>query len=88
MGSITIRKLDDAVKNSARLAAAKNGRSLEAELRALLEATYAPAKRGKAKRIRDMAGDDWVHELIAIAGGADLQLPTRVSKTDDPFNVD
>ncbi len=40
MGSITIRNLSDGVKESARVTAAQNGRSLEAEIRALLERTY------------------------------------------------
>ena len=70
MGSITVRNLDDSIKQSARLAAAKNGRSMEAEIRALLERTYAPARAGKAAQIRAMSGEDWVSELIAIAGGA------------------
>ncbi|MBX9643401.1 MAG: hypothetical protein K2W91_04780 [Novosphingobium sp.] len=88
MGSVTIRNIDDAIKQSARLAAARNGRSLEAELRSLLETTYAGAKAGRVKAIREAAGDDWVHELVAVAGGADLQLPPRLSKSDDPFNAD
>jgi plasmid stability protein len=83
MGSITIRNLQDGVKEAARLAAAKNGRSLEAEIRALLERTYAPANGDRAARIRAMSGDDWVSELIAIAGGADLQLPERTNLARD-----
>lgn len=40
MGSVTIRNLADEVKRGARLAAVKNGRSMEAEIRALLKRTY------------------------------------------------
>lgn len=79
MGSVTIRNLDDAVKEAARLSAAKHGRSLEAELRALLERTYAPAGID-ADHVRNVAGDDWVRDLIAIAGGADMTLPPRLNK--------
>jgi len=88
MGSVTIRNLDEAIKHSARLAAARNGRSLEAELRALLEQTYAPPMQERVKAIREATSDNWVQELIDIAGGADLQLPTGNSKTFDPFNAD
>ena len=77
MGSITIRKIDDAVKSSARLAAAKNGRSLEAELRALLERTYAPSQLDRAARLRAMSGQELVDHLIKIANGAALVLPAR-----------
>lgn len=77
MGSVTIRNLDDAVKESARLVAAKNGRSLEAEIRSLLERTYAPALADRTARIRGMSGDDWVRELIEIAGGVGMELPDR-----------
>ncbi|MCP5396871.1 MAG: plasmid stabilization protein [Sphingomonadaceae bacterium] len=87
MGSVTIRNIDDAIKQSARLAAARNGRSLEAELRLLLETTYAPAKGNRVKAIREAEGENWVQELIGIADGADLSLPPRTSKRGDPFNA-
>lgn len=82
MGSVTIRNINDAVKESARLSAAKNGRSLEAELRTLLEQTYAPTTADPAQ-IRDLTGDDWVHKLIAIAGGVGLELPPRKDLLSD-----
>lgn len=70
MGSVTIRNLDDAVKRNARLAAAQNGRSLEAELRALLERTYAEAAGTYAARIRAMSGAAFVDHLMKVASGA------------------
>lgn len=82
MGSVTIRNIDDAVKEGARLSAAKNGRSLEAELRILLEQTYAPTAPDAAQ-IRDLTGDDWVHDLMAIAGGVGLDLPPRQDRPSD-----
>ena len=89
MGSITIRNVDDAIKSGARLAAANNGRSLEAELRALLDRTYAPAKADRAARIRAMSGEDWVNELIELAGGVGLELPTRADRVrSGSFGVD
>lgn len=70
MGSVTIRNIDDAIKQSARLAAAKNGRSLEAELRALLVSTYGETQTAHARRIRAMSGSEFVDHLIKTANGA------------------
>ena len=70
MGSVTIRNIDDAIKHSARLRAAANGRSLEAELRALLVATYAIETDEHAARIRAMSGREFIEHLIKTANGA------------------
>lgn len=77
MGSVTIRNLDDRVKHNARLAAAANGRSLEAELRALLERAYADRDSDRAARLRAMSGAEFVEHLIRTANGATLELPPR-----------
>ena len=83
MGSVTIRNIDDATKQKARLAAAKNGRSLEAELRLLLERTYASADGERAARLRAMSGTEFVDHLIRIANGAELEIPEREAQTID-----
>ncbi|MEQ1549256.1 MAG: hypothetical protein ABL918_11520 [Chakrabartia sp.] len=70
MGSVTIRNVDDAIKSNARLAAAKNGRSMEAEIRALLERTYAPARDDRVARLRAMSGKEAIQHLIKVANGA------------------
>ena len=71
IGSITIRKLGDAAKHNARLAAAAKGLSLEAELRQLIEQTYADSdEAARIARIRALSGEDWVAELIRLADGA------------------
>lgn len=44
MGSFTVRKISDETKQSVREVAAKHGRSIEAELRALIEKTYGKRK--------------------------------------------
>ena len=77
MGNLTIRNIDDAVHQSARLEAAKNGRSLEAELRALIERTYALPNDAHAARIRAMSSKEFIAHLISTANGADLELPER-----------
>ncbi|PZQ14213.1 MAG: plasmid stabilization protein [Ancylobacter novellus] len=67
MASVTIRKLDDDVKAKLKQRAARNGRSLETELReALVALADAEPKdhRNMAERIRDR---------IEPLGGVDLQ---------------
>lgn len=70
MGSVTIRNIDDAIKHNARLRAAANGRSLEAELRALLVATFSAQVDEHAARIRAMSGKEFIDHLIKTANGA------------------
>ncbi len=81
MGNLTIRNIDDAIHQNARLVAVRNGRSLEAELRALLERTYAPIADERAARIRAMSGKEFVQHLIETANGAELELPERTVDT-------
>ena len=81
MATLTVRNVDDSVKTQARLAAARNGRSMEAEIRALLEATYRP-KQDHAARIQAMSGGALVDHLVGVANGVDLILP------DDPTDDD
>ena len=89
MGNLTIRNIDDAIHQNARLEAAKNGRSLEAELRALLERTYAPPCDAHTARIRAMNGREFIEHLVATANGADLPLPKRSVKSDrEVFGAD
>jgi plasmid stability protein len=54
MATLTIRNLPDEVRDKLRIAAAKNGRSMEAEAREVLTAQVSeqPAK-GKVEDIRD-----------------------------------
>ncbi|MEH3037722.1 MAG: hypothetical protein PGN23_14730 [Sphingomonas adhaesiva] len=85
MGSVTIRNLDDAVKRSARLEAARNGRSLEAELRALLERSYPPAANDRAAQVRAMSSDAFVEHLVRTANGASLETVER--PRDDAADV-
>lgn len=42
MSSITVRNLDEAVKNSLRIRAARHGWSMEQEVRQILQQTVAP----------------------------------------------
>ncbi|MGY4397944.1 plasmid stability protein [Sphingomonas sp. UYAg733] len=87
MGFITVRNVDDAVKESIRVTAARNGRSIEAEIRALLERTYAPTDADRAARIRAMSGEAWVDHLIAIADGVELPQPERSGKATEQREI-
>jgi antitoxin FitA len=83
MGSITIRNVEDEVKRGARLVAAGNGRSLEAELRALLKRTYAPTTQDRGEWLRSLSGKEAVAHLIRVAGGVGLDLPEREAEDID-----
>jgi antitoxin FitA len=87
MGSVTIRNIDDAIKHSARMTAAKNGRSLEAELRALLEQTYAPPQSDHATKIRAMGSKEFIDHLIKVANGAGEGVFTDEQSEFDEFNL-
>jgi plasmid stability protein len=46
MSSLTVRDLDESVKNRLRVRAARNGRSMEEEVRQILQAIVAPEQAG------------------------------------------
>jgi len=47
MSSLTVRNLDESVKNSLRVRAARNGRSMEEEVRQILQNIVAPEQAGQ-----------------------------------------
>ncbi|MFZ4071829.1 MAG: FitA-like ribbon-helix-helix domain-containing protein [Caulobacterales bacterium] len=76
MASLTIRNLDDDIKERLRVRAAHNGRSMEEEARAILRATVAGAT----------AVDLWSRSRALFAGakGVDLELSLRASDRAAP----
>lgn len=74
MSTLTVRDVDEDLKARLRVRAARNGRSMEAEVRAILRAVLSESqsRRGLGTSI---------HELFAEIGGADLPQPPR---TDMP----
>ncbi len=78
MASITIRNLDDDLKQRLRLRAAEHGRSMEEEVRGILRQALsdAAAPRNLAAAIR---------ARVAPLGGIDLALPPREAMRDPPF---
>src|SRR5438067_1746530 len=71
MASITIRRLDDALKSRLRIRAAVHGRSMEDEAREILRATLAR----EPSHQRDLA--EAIRARFAPFGGADLPVPER-----------
>ncbi|MBM6443036.1 FitA-like ribbon-helix-helix domain-containing protein [Pseudomonas mohnii] len=73
MASITIRNLDDQIKEQLRIAAAHNGHSMEEEARLILGRALATIDRagGLGSRIRDR---------FRVCGGVELDLPERQEK--------
>ena len=67
MADLSIRNLDDAVRDLLRQRAAERGRSMEAEVRVILEAAVRPA-------------ENWLwtlHRACAAEGGVELVTPPR-----------
>ena len=70
MATLTIRDLDDELRGQLRVRAARHGRSMEAEVRAILRDALvrSPAEDRLGSRI---------HQRFAAVGGAELELPAR-----------
>jgi plasmid stability protein len=69
MASLTIRNLDDTVKEKLRIRAASHGRSMEEEVRLILnQAINAPSGQNLWQRSR---------ELFDEKNAIDLELPNR-----------
>src|ERR1043166_8651944 len=74
MASLTVRQLDDKLKKLLRLRAAKNGRSVEDEVRTILRSaagdadTFAPVADA-TRKVRARTETDAPHILLIIGGG-------------------
>lgn len=79
MADVSVRGLDDKVKERLRLRAAENGRSMEAEIRTILTEAVSPAIE---------AGNPFIalYERFQALGGVDLDLPPR--SNEPPRYVD
>lgn len=70
MAAITVRSLDDHVKRRLRIRAAQHGRSMEAEVRAILVDAVTDDEEPKDFFTR-------LHERFAAIGGVELDIPPR-----------
>jgi antitoxin FitA len=71
MASITIRRLDDAVKARLRVRAARHGRSMEEEARQVLSAALAEVPNRSLNLV------EAIRSRIAPLGGVELEIPPR-----------
>lgn len=71
MATITVRGLDDQVKASIEERARRNGRSMEAEVRTVLEDSLHQAVAEKHPRPYSLGSR--IHELFGEAGGFELE---------------
>ena len=70
MSTLTIRNIENEIKDKLRLAAAANGRSMEEEVRTILRSVLSQpvAAKGLGSRL---------HARFAAIGGAELPPPER-----------
>lgn len=78
MASITVRNIEDALKQRLRVRAALAGRSMEDEVREILRASLADG----AAPPRDLAAT--IRQRLEGIGGVELELPTRGPMRDVP----
>lgn len=78
MAAITIRNLPDETHRALKARALANGRSTEAEVRAILNDV--------ASGIADAGLGTRIHQIAAAAGGFDLNI-ARSSTSSDPIDV-
>lgn len=84
MAAVTVRNLDDRVKERLRLRAASHGRSMEAEIRAILAQAVSDPDDDKGLLITLL-------ERFAGLGGVEFELPARsapVSPCSTPGGLD
>lgn len=79
MSSITIRKLDDRLKQKLRVRAAENGRSMEEEVRVILRVELNREPAAPAKNLGTA-----IHELFKPFGGVQLDIPSREQMREPP----
>jgi plasmid stability protein len=78
MASITVRNLDEWVKQRLRVRAAANGRSMEQEVRDILRAAVDEAPPSS----RDLATT--IRARFAPLGGVELDIPPRDAMKEPP----
>jgi plasmid stability protein len=79
MASITIRNLDDQLKQRLRMRAAERGRSMEEEAREILQGTLKPSSGSGAELYAAIRAD------VEPVGGIRLEPLLREPARDPPF---
>ena len=78
MASITIRNLDDSVKNSLRVRAARHGWSVAQDIRQILQQTVAP------EQAQQIGFAERVNQRFASLKIVDLPIPARLTPGKSP----
>lgn len=78
VGNLTIRKIDDDLKQRLRVRAAEHGRSMEEEVRVILKTALADPNEDTRNWVRSIV--DRFQEL----GGVELDLPPRAPARAPP----
>ena len=79
MGTLTIRNIDDMTKSKLRIRAAKNGRSMEEELRKLVQAFVNADDAGQTAEDFDWA--DRISTAFRAIGGFEISRPVHTSRS-------
>jgi plasmid stability protein len=79
MATLTIRNLDQAMKERLRVRAAEHGRSMEAEARRILQTALAEPLHRAQRNLYER-----IHARFAALGGVDLDLPPRTEVRAPP----
>ena len=79
MATLTIRNLDQTVKERLRVRAAEHGRSMEAEARRILQTALAGPPHSAQRNLYER-----IHARFAALGGVDLDLPPRAEVREPP----
>ena len=78
MASITIRNLDDKIKQKLQVRAAENNRSMEEEVREILRSTL-DATSSLEKNLGTK-----IHQMFMAVGGVELDIPPRQPMREPP----
>lgn len=82
MSTITVRNVDDSIKQALRVKAARKGVSLEEEVRSILRREATASER----QPRHSNLYDAIRELVEPHGGFELEIPERsLAERDPPF---
>ena len=80
MATLTIRNLDDAVRDRLRQRAAEHGHSMEEEVRQILRQVVKPADTAASSE----GVGSRIHNHFARLGGIELELPSRSDTPQAP----
>lgn len=89
MASITIRNLDEEVKRRLRIRAAEHGRSMEEEVREILDRVLgirSAAERPGTPPYQESGASLWdeIRGIVEPVGGIDLPIPPRGPMREPP----